>query len=567
MFIDAVHAGDDIITWVRDDVGALHMLTDPAPYYAYVKDDNGTEMSMFGDKVKRHDFQTRGEYNRFVDSHIHIFESDITALHKHLSDTYFNAPDHTPNVGFLDIETDYDLKRGTGYPTPDNPFGIINALSLYDKTRDEFHLLYVHNVPVRIDTGEDVVHMHQCQTERQLLDIFFILIEDIDILSGWNSEGYDIPYIVLRSRMLYGEAAADRKFCRAGFKLKEQTGKDKFYNERTKYVLVGRVHLDYMELYEKFTFIQQPSMKLENIAQAELGYGKINYDGDLGELYRTDIKKFLEYNLHDSRLLRDLEEKKKLIQLAVQMSRKATIKINEVMGTIKFLEHAIRNYAHFERAQPIVLPDRGDGDKEGKFIGAWVADPVTARYGWASSIDLASLYPAILRSLGMSPETFIMQCDGREADFLRIIEGNNDEDGIIIHMKQSGDVLQTTPADLRELIKEEGYTMSANGSIFNGEVGLIPEVLGVWFAERKRTKNMSKEFFKNGDKEKGLYYDMLQYIYKVQLNSLYGAISNKYSRFFDLDIAISVTLTGQYINKFQAWKSDQLMREVNEASK
>lgn len=562
MFIDAVHMHDEIVVWIRDEDGKLIEFRDDAPYYAYELDENGDYLTIFKKKAKKITFRDRKSYNRYIHNNDNLYESDISPLHKYLSDNFYKTPNTSLNVGFLDIETDFDLSNGNGYPTVENPFGIINAVTLYSRHKQKFYQYYVSSTSVTIDPGIDIIESVACVSERQLIDNLINTIEtdDLDILSGWHSNGFDIPYLIERMRILYGNKQSLLKLCRNGFQAHVVTRKDKWDNERTQYDLVGRVHLDMMELYEKFTFIEQPSMKLENIAQVELGYGKIDYDGDLGELYRTDLKRFLEYNIHDVRLLRDLDKKLKFIDLAIQMARESTIRIHEVLGTLKFLDRSIRNYAHYDREVPIILPSNSAGIKDDKFIGAWVADPIKGRFKWSSSIDLRSLYPSIIRSISMSPETFIFQCEGRESDFLKYAQGESGDVNLI--SKLTNERISVSLDDLREMIVENGFTISANGSIFDGTVGLIPEILGIWFDTRVEFKSIAENAFEIGDVATGAFYHSKQHIQKIKLNSVYGVLSNAYFRFFDLDIAKSVTLTGQYINKFQAWSSDTYLKRL-----
>lgn len=561
-YVDAIQRSDTIITWVRFDENKLEKIEFPAPYYCYTKNALGDTKSIFGDKVKKIEFKNRNSMDMYLHNHSNdVFESDFSPLYKCLSDNFYEL-NHVPlNVGLFDIEAYVDLGRGEGFPMPENPYGEINSISLYDVSKSTYHMIVLHE---RDDLGlvddECEVVTHHCVTERQVLDTFFRLIEDIDILSAWNGDGYDIPYIVERAIRIYGDTEGRKKLCRDGFSVRERDYTDAYGNDRTTYKLVGRIHLDYLELYKKFTFGERSSYKLDNIAELELKKKKLPYPGDLGELYRKDPKKFFEYSLHDVRLMKWLDEKLKFVRQADSMAKQATIKLDDVFGSIKYLEHSIRNYCHFEREVELVLPDKNPNAKKQDFPGAFVLETKPGVYGYTSSIDLASLYPSTIRALNISPETHLFQCVGLTDDFVKVV---TETDDILSVRSIIDDEVHTIRAkDLKSLIVEQGWTISAYGSIFEKDVGLIPEVLTLWYEERKKTKKLSKEYYKKGDTKNGDYYDMQQNLRKLSLNSLYGAISNPYSRFYSTYLAGSVTASGQFIEKFQIWKSDEIIKEA-----
>ena len=316
-----------------------------------------------------------------------------------------------------------------------------------------------------------------------------------------------------------------------------------------------------MDLYIKFVQKVRPSYSLDAISELELGENKIDYPGDLGDLYRADPQKFYEYSLHDTRLLVKLEEKKKFVDLAISMARQATIRFDEVTGSIKYLEHSIRNYAHYDRKEVVILPDRNEDNRKSDFKGAFVVPTVAGVHRWTMSIDLASLYPSTIRALNISPETHIFQCKGRTDDFLKVVQQFSDEI-TLIHVP-TGDELILGAADIHDMLRENDFTITANGSILSNELGLIPEVLGIWYLQRKDMKELAKKYKLEGDMVKFGFFYTRQNLRKVSLNSLYGAISHPSSRFYSLDLAASVTLTGQFINKFQIWKADQLIEETH----
>jgi len=557
IYIDAIERNNMIRCWYRDGSNELHYIEENAPYYCYRRNENNcTHTSLFGDSLSKQEFDNRLKFNNYTKSHKNIFESDISPVYKYLSNNFYQDDDLTVNVGLYDIEVDYDLSDGIGYPTPENPYGEINSVSLYDRYKDEFHMVVLHDsVEIDCEEGENLT-VHHCVTERQVIDTFLKLIKDIDILSAWNGDKYDVGYIYERCIKIYGETEGLRKMCRNGHSVRFYEKLDDFGNKYVHYTLVGRSHVDYMQLYKKFTFGERESYALDAIAEYELKSKKLAYRGDLGDLYRSDPKTFFEYSLHDSRLLKMLDDKLHFMELCVTVTARATTKFTDVFGSIKNLEHTIINYCHFDREDKLIMPDKGDNTKE-EFEGGYVLDTTASAYGWCSSIDLTALYPSVIRAINISPETHMFQCDGNEHDFVKVVEQSTDDIDLVF--VSTGEVITMKGFEVFEMLRDMNYTISAYGSIFNQELGIIPEVLGLWFDERKALKAKSKKFYKAGNKAEGDYYDMMQNIRKLYLNSLYGAISNQYSRFYSISLASSVTHTGQQIEKFQMWKADQIV--------
>lgn len=560
MYIDAIQYNDEVVVWYRKANNKLVVENHPAPYYFYVKSDTGQHKSIFGDSLEKVEFDSKRDYyNAAEDYNDEVFESDISPVYKFLSDNYHDKNlNININVGLFDIEVDYCLETG-GYPDLELANNKINALTLFDKTKNLYNIIYVSNSEVRFSQENVNIEFYHCYTERQLLEKFISLIKDIDVLCGWNSAFFDLPYIYKRLVNYFGEPSANKLLCRDDFYLTKKDVKDKFDNPKVRYELVGRVHVDLLELYQKFTQGEKPSYSLENICQDELGYGKLEYEGDLGELYRTDIERFLKYNLHDVILLNELENKKKFLQLSITMAHQASIKITDVTGTIRYLEGLIRNYTHHIREEKLVLPNKKNNDRE-YFSGAMVVDTKAGLYSTVCTIDITSLYPSTIRAINISPETHVFQCLGRQDDFISVV--TNTEKEIELQDVKTKDVYVLYTSEVKQLLIDNGFTISANGSIFTTDfVGIIPEVLSIWFKDRQSLKNKAKKYLESGDKKKYEYYNMLQDLKKLSLNSLYGAISNPYSRFYSLDCAASVTLSGQYISKFQIIFADSYVKK------
>ena len=564
MYVDAIQYQNQIVVWTRNKSGELETFVESAPYYCYGISPTGNLKTIFGHTVEKIEFDSKMDFRNYVDSHNMIFESDISPLHKFLSDNFYKV-DGQVNLGYFDIEVDFDLSQNRGYPTPDNPFGAVNSISLFDDARQEYHIIMLtSDYSIELKDEHYPVHNHHCLSERQLLDKFIEIIADIDILSAWNGDGFDIPYLLARCEIVYGTDEGRTKLCREGFSVQYREYKNEFGYDSIQCRLVGRTHLDLMEVYKKFTKNTQgelPSYRLDMIAEKELKQNKLTYSGDFGELYRNDPRKFFEYSLHDARLLKMLDDKKKFLQLAIIVARRATLKFDEVLGSIKQLEMSIRNYCHHDRDVPVILPDRKDNEKIGKFQGAFVMECATDIYDWTQSIDLVSLYPSTIIALNISPETHILQCNNGHDDFLEIVQRT--EKHVTLSYVVDGDTIRLKAKDIHDMMREHNLTISANGSLFDNTVtGIIPEILTIWKAQRKEYKNRYIEYGKKAAetmdsilKEEYLQESHRAFMYsdatKLFSNSLYGAISNPYSRFFTLDAAKSVTLSGQEIVKFR----------------
>ena len=582
MYIDSVNRGDEIITWSRSFDGSLSKIVSPAPYYYYEESDEPSDIhSIFGAPVKKVEFESRDLYNmgKGLAPLGKIHESDISPLYKFLSDNFHNLQNKNLNIGYFDIEVDFDLNDGIGYPTPQNPYGEINSVSLFDANTQIYHMVVLleDGVHIRLQDDDFNVIVHECVTERQLLDKFFNLIEDIDILSAWNGDNYDIPYIMIRAMKIYGRAQGLKKLCRDGFSAKERMIEDAYGNEIINFQIFGRVHLDMMKVYKNSTFGERQSYSLNFISEYEEIGSKIDYKGDLGELYRTDPQRFFEYSLHDARLMKDLDRKMKIIELSIIRAQASTILYTDIYGSIKPLEMKIRNYVHHTREHEMALPDKEDHDKE-PFEGAFVVATKPSIYGWSTSVDLEGLYPTVMRTINVSPETHLFQLEDNEHDFIKVVERS--EDMVEVRDIRTGQVITTKAIEVSNLIRTNNLTISAFGSIFAEEEGLISEVLNIWVAARKSAKNKMFEITDkrndvkaNGASEEELhdlaeeiaFYNSKQLLAKLDNNSLYGVLSNRFSRLYTIYCAASITLTGQIIEKHQIYTGDRMLQELDDA--
>ena len=470
---------------------------------------------------------------------------------------------------FFDIEVAFDPERG--FSPVSDPFNPITAISLYLTWLDQLVTLAVPPKHMSWATAEEIAGTFEnCmlfEREEEMLKTFLDLIEDADALSGWNSEGYDIPYTVNRvTRVLNKDDT--RRFC-----LWNQYPKprmfERFGAENQTYDLIGRVHMDYMQLYRKYTYEERHSYSLDAIGEYELDERKTQFEGTLDQLYNQNFKIFLEYNRQDTLLLHKLDQKLRFLDLANELAHANTVLLQTTMGAVAVTEQAIINEAH-ERG--MVVPNRQQRltDDDTQAAGAYVAYPKKGIHEWIGSVDINSLYPSAIRALNMGPETIIGQLRPVMTD--RYIKGKIDNkssfamawEGLFGSLEytavmeqqrgteitidwQDGNETVHSAAEVWTMIfdSNQPWMLTANGTIVTYErKGIIPGLLERWYAERKEMQAKKKEAT---TKKEESFWDKRQLVKKINLNSLYGAILNPGCRFFDKRIGQSTTLTGRAI--------------------
>lgn len=580
MFISSYHdrRRDVIQVWERNENGKRVLKNYKAPYYFYVPNKDGPYEAITGHKLEKVEFSSKREWENELSTHYNDvlkFESDVSPLEKVMMDNYQGKPAPALVVGFLDIEVDYDPKLN--WPRPDNPYAPISAITLYRSDLAQYITLAVppRGMTITPDMNDDTYIMFQ--QERELLEFFFTLIEDVDILSGWNSEFFDMPYIGKRIELLFGQNSLKVLAFPDG-PLPYWGELDRFKNSKEKEIILNlgsRIHLDYLRLFKKFNLDGRQSFSLASIADDELSIPKLSFNKTLYQLYREDFSNFLLYNRRDVEIIVQLDKKFKYIELANRMVHEATVNFNAVYGSVQLIDTAIMNYCHsvFKK----ILFDKQHRNASGEVEGALVMSPKVGMHKWVGAIDINSLYPSTYRSLNLSPEKIIGQLRNCEADWKAVYDYNLNPINDLLANKILNYTLDNEPnkpdgfnisvKDFVEMIKKEKYALSAHGTILDqssGE-GLIPAVLSSWFKGRKEMQAKKKQFGKrakeilienNGDetdknyieaKNQEEYYDMLQGVRKVLLNSSYGATLNQFCRFFDKRLGSSTTDSGRQI--------------------
>jgi DNA polymerase elongation subunit (family B) len=577
-YVDALFDRDsDIIRVVERKDGKRHYHEYNAKYTFYYEDQRGKYKSVFGDPLTRivckntKDFRKEVAINRDKK----LFESDINPIFQCLSENYLNQDAPKLNIAFFDIETDFDPERG--FADPADPFMPITSISVYLQWMETMVCLAVPPKTLTMEQAkkelEGIDNVMLFEREGDMIDTFLTLIEDADILSGWNSEGYDIPYTVNRtSRVLSKDDT--RRFCLWG-QLPKKREYEKYGKQAVTFDLVGRVHLDSLELYRKYTYEERHTYRLDAIGEIEVGENKVPYEGTLDQLYNNDFRKFIEYNIQDTALLDKLDKKLRFIDLSNTVAHENTVLLQTTMGAVAVTEQGIVNEAHNRDLRVPNRPKRDDTENT-QAAGAYVAFPKKGLHKWIASMDLNSLYPSVIRALNMAPETVVGQIRPEISDsrvhedmtlkkksFAGSWEGRFSTEEYEAVMEQRKDVALTVDwedgrsdvlsgAEIYQLVfdSQMPWMLSANGTIFTTEFeGVIPGLLKRWYAERKDMQKMLKKAKDAGNEAEIEYWDKRQLVKKINLNSLYGAILNPGCRFFDKRIGQSTTLTGRSIVK------------------
>ena len=576
-YVDALFDRDkDRIHIVERVKGVRRYQEFPATYIFYYDDPRGKFRSIFDTPVARFSSRNNKEFRKELRMHSGktIYESDINPVFRCLEENFLGADAPKLHTAFFDIETDFDPVRG--FSSTEEAFNPITAITVYLDWLDQLITLAIPPKSMSMETAREIAadfdNTFMFEREADLLDSFLQLIDDADVLSGWNSEGYDIPYTVNRVTRILSKDDT-RRFCLWGQLPKARTF-ERFGKESLTFDLVGRVHMDYMQLYRKYTYEERHSYSLDAIGEYEDLGSKTTYEGTLDQLYNQNFRTFIEYNRQDVVLVNKIDKKLKFLDLANSIAHENTVLLPTTTGAVAVTEQAIINEAH---QRGMVVPNRKSysDDENTQAAGAYVAYPKKGLWQDIGSIDINSLYPSAIRALNMGPETVVGQLRpiatdaliaermSRKMSFAAAWEGLFATLEYTAVMEQNrgfeltvdwedGTSTTMSAAEFWPIIfnSNKPWIMSANGTIFTyDKEGIIPGLLARWYAERKEMQATLARVKEAGDHEQEEYWDKRQLVKKINLNSLYGAILNPGCRFFDKRIGQSTTLTGRSIAK------------------
>lgn len=424
----------------------------------------------------------------------------------------------------IDIETSTEF----GFPEIANPVEEVLLISIRDLNSGQ--IITWGTRP--FNNHRDDVDYRQYANEESLLKAFIQewSADQPDVVTGWNCELFDIPYLLARvERTMCDEEDTTWKKKFSPWGLVRRNVQNIMGRDYIKYDITGVAVLDYLDLYKKFTYTRQESYKLDHIAAEELGKKKLEHSYDsFREFYTKDWQRFVEYNIHDVELVDELEHKLKLVELILTMAYDAKCNYQDVFSQVRTWDCLIYNHLHEKNIQ---IPQKRD--QQGRGIeGAYVKEPKPGKYDWVVSFDATSLYPSIIMQYNMSPETF-KPTNVYDTTVAALLEGKQDF----------------------ENLKQENLCMAANGYCYTREKqGLFPEIVEKFFDDRQRYKKLmikaQQEYEKTKDpklKNDISKYNNFQMARKIQLNSLFGAMGNEYFRYYDARIAEGITMTGQYV--------------------
>jgi DNA polymerase elongation subunit (family B) len=516
--------------------------------YIFVPDKEGTIKSIDDVPVKKLEFQNYQKYKTFNDEKsIKKYEDHVKPELQFLAERYYDIPDdelYRPDlrIGSLDIEVNIDK----GFPTPEEAEGVVTAISIdingCTKTWG-----------IKPYTGKHKKNFTYCSTEEILLRDFFDFMykeADIDILTGWNIDGFDIPYLYYRCKKLFGES---NKMFRKISPIMEYSVWEKKDGSGLNFDFAGISVLDYMSVYKGYTRSNPESYKLDQIAKNELKESKLEYDGSLKELFENDWERYVDYNIQDVKLIYKLENKLKYLYLiqTISMISRCPMKFYDKVTNV--LEGIFLTYY---RRDNLCAPKLKGGKTEW-FEAAFVKEPDRGLHEWVVDIDVTSMYPHNIITLNMSPETYfgcIVNLTEQE-----VIDYTTKREFPVISLESpEKEIKQLTGKELQifnTLLKKGTFSIAPNGAVFkNTKQGVVTIIEKIFFKLRKDTKDKMLQLKKeDGDKNKIAELNTTQLAVKVGiLNSLYGALSTPYFRLYNLRIAEAITACGRHILKNSA---------------
>jgi DNA polymerase elongation subunit (family B) len=537
--------GDNFL--VRGYENGKHFMTREKFYPTFfVKSNKKTEYkTLDGEYVKDIQPGTVRECRDFIQKYDGVENFKIYGnerfIYQYISDMY---PEDEVKFDISKIKLttiDIEVASENGFPDVESAAEEILLITLQDYNTKKIRTwgLGEYN-----NTQENVIYK-SFTSEYDLLNNFinwWMSEENIpEVITGWNSTMYDIPYLVRRLDRVLGEKLMKR-ISPWGLITERKTvikGREQIH-----YDIGGISQLDYLDLYKKFTYKAQESYRLDYIAEVELGQKKLDHSefDTFKEFYTKGWDKFCKYNIIDVELVDRMEDKMKLIELALTMAYDAKVNYNDVFSQVAMWDSIIYNYL---KKQNIVIPPKTKSEKNEKYAGAYVKEPIPGVYDWVVSFDLTSLYPSLIMEFNISPETLLDEkCPNVSVDKI---------------LNQSLNF---------EMYKD--YAVCANGAMFRKDVrGFLPELMEKIFKERsiyKKKMLAAKQQYEKTptkDLEKEIARcNNIQMARKIQLNSAYGSIGNQYFRYYKLENAEAITLSGQVAIRWIETRINQYLNNI-----
>ena len=483
---------------------------------------------------------------------------------KFLIDKY--GDNDTPSVTHREVFFDIEIEMG-GALTPEyikqapKP---VTSIAWWDRQLDEWKIVIVDkedNLEHTIDKqGREVIPVKR---ETDLLDLFIKMMEEIqpDILVGYNSDYFDIPYLYYRIKNTMGDRTSKR--LSPINIVEEQT-----WNEDVPIKIAGVSSLDYMRLHKKYSFKDEPSFKLDALGEKYVDQKKIEYEGSLDRLFAEDKEKFIEYNFVDVLILKKLDEKFQYIDLTKNLAHKGKVLYEEVYLSSKIQDGAISSWL---LSEDIIPPNKDLNPITKKnYAGGYLFCPKTGIYNYMFDEDLTSLYPSIIMSLNIGKETYVGRVldlfDDRNNrlglnDLEKMVTEDPEKEMPVENLQRKQNYMKVK--DIIDTIKKNNLSITANGVMFRTDKpSTLNVILDKWFDERVMYKKAMKKAYKSGNKKEGELNHLKQYTMKILLNSLYGATALPSFRYGSVILSEGITLTGQRIIQESALFANTHMNKV-----
>ena len=530
-------AGDTVLYRGYEDGQPVQFRTQFNPTL-YVTSNRPEKMkTLTGKPVKPVQFETAREAREFIKTYNGVEKFEVHGYERFV---YQYIRKEFPNEVDYDISQmkiyalDIEVQCENGFPNVEEAAEEMLSITIKDMVTKKFYIWAVREFQTE--------HEHYIfDSEREMLKNFleWWVHHTPDILTGWNVNLYDVPYIARRLNRILGE-----KWMRSLSPWNRANEREIYVQGRKNYAydVSGINILDYLDLYRKFTYSNQESYRLDHIAFVELGQRKLDHSEyeNFKDFYTSDWQKFIEYNIQDVELIDRLEDKMKLLELAITMSYDAKVNFEDVYSQVRMWDTMIFNYLADKN---IVPPPRKGEKKDEKYAGAYVKEPVPGKYDWVVSFDLNSLYPHLIMQYNISPET-LWETRHPSANVEKLLNQEVD---------LSGD-----------------FAVCANGAQYRKDKrGFLPEMMEKIYTERviykKRMIQAKKDYEKEPTKqlEKDISkFNNIQMARKIQLNSAYGAVGNQYFRYYNLLNAEAITLSGQVSIRWIENKMNQKMNKI-----
>ena len=559
--------GNDLLYIGYDKQGNRVQKRVPFKPKFYVRDNNIGAQSKFstieGSPIKEMSFDSIRESKDFLDTYSDVTDFNIYGhnkfpvqfIAKYFPGDISYTPEHI-RIFFFDIEVMAD----DGFPEPDVARKPITCMSLYDTKTQK---TYCWGIKPYKSKSENVVWFQFSEeTEKEMLQHFvsWWQMNYPDIISGWHSRGFDLPYIINRIKNLLGDQTASR-LSPWGRIQKKQVKTQKFSTEveETNYDIYGIADLDYKDLYIKYSQSASETYKLDFIAEKELGEKKLEFEGTLHQLYMTDFERYVDYNIQDVNLVKRLEEVKKFLSLIIEVSYVGHVPTyTDSLGTVSYWEYLIYNYLYTKNIIPEVKKRKSGAGRDYQYEGAYVKDPQVGLHEWVVAFDLTSLYPSVIRQLLIGPETLISKAN-IPGDLLLLTNNVTLEKLIDKEIDTS-------------ILKKYNYSMGANGALYSREkTSFISDLVGNIFNLRKLYKKQmieAKREYENthnpAAKKRAEILDIKQHAMKILINSCYGALGNQWFQYYSIENAEAVTITGQMVIR---WTEKRINAWINKLLK